>query len=507
MKTACYLLLIFFFIFNTAFSQESKKVEILNADIVDYDEKLFGKDIKRLIGNVIFKHDNAIMKCDTALFNSTINNIKAYGNIHINQGDTLQLYGDSLFYFGNERLAKVRNKVRLVHLNATLTTNYLDYDRNTNIGYYYNYGKIVNKDNVLESQYGYYYSNYKDFVAVKKVILTNPRYIMNSDTLKYNIDNETAFFFGPTTIVNDSNLIYCENGWYNTKTEKSQFSKNSYLKSKSQTLKGDSMYYERNIGMGISWGNVSIVDTTENIILLGNYAEYFEEPERAFITDKAVFINYSEEDSLYLHADTLRLTTLSDSIGDYKFLTAYYGVRIFRYDFQADCDSLTYETRDSILRFYKDPVLWNEQNQLSSDFIVLFTKNNKPDYVELINSAMIISQEDTIRFNQLKGKNMTGYFNENELYKIEVIGNSQSIYYPKENDDIIGVNQAESSNMDIYLKDKQIEKIIFHTKPTATMFTPNEIAPNELNLKDFKWLDSIRPKQMTDIFIKLHKQD
>jgi len=499
-----YIVILLLWLINVTIvsGQEVRKIKLVNADIVDYDEYTMGPDIKRLRGNVKFLHDSAYLDCDSAKFNTRLNNVFAYGNVHIDQGDTVHLYGDSIRYFGNTRIAEVRGHVNLVHGKATLECDSLNYDRKTNTGYYFNWGTIRDKENTLVSESGYYYATLKDFVAIKDVILTNPRYRMFSDTLKYNVGSETAFFNGPTKIVSDSNLIYCENGWYNTATEKSRFSHNAYLQSKTQTLKGDSMLYDRNRGRGESWGNVEIKDTVENLILTGDYGEYYEEPENAFITGNALFRNIEDVDTLYMHADTIRMTTRSENLDTFRIINAWYGVRMYRFDYQSDCDSLSYSFQDSVLRMYTEPVLWSEQHQMTAEHIVLYTKSNKPHLVDLLNSAFIISEEDSVRYNQLKGKNMRGYFQNDQLYKIEVKGNSQSVYFAKEDSSIIGVNQAECSNMDIYLVDNEIEQIVFLTKPEATMYTPNEKNPLEFRLKNFVWLDAIRPQEWKDIFVR-----
>ena len=219
------LLVFVLFFLNTAFSQSVKKIQIVNANSIDYDEQTLGKNIKRLKGNVEFKHENALMYCDSAYFNTKINTVKAFSNIHFNQGDTINLYGDFFYYDGNTKLAKIRNNVRLENNTATLTTDSLNFDRNTNIGYYFEHGIIKDNDNTLTSISGYYYSDTKDFFAIDSVKLVNKRYTMISDTLKYNTDTKISSFFGPTTIVSDTNIIYCENGWYNTNTDISQFNK------------------------------------------------------------------------------------------------------------------------------------------------------------------------------------------------------------------------------------------------------------------------------------------
>jgi len=501
-NTKIFIFLLFYLKIFTLHAQEVKKIELLNADFIDYDEQLLGKEIKRLTGNVAFKHDNAVLKCDSAYFNSLRNNVVMYSHVHINFGDTIDLWGDSIRYYGNTKIAQVRNNVKLKNKNAILTTDSMNYDRNLNMGYYFNWLKIKDGDNSLVIKWSYYFALLKDFVAVKNVILTNPKYHMYSDSLRYNIQTELTSFYGPSKIVGDSNLIYCENGWYNTKTEISQFNKNAYLISKAQTIKADSLYYDRNKGYGKAYKNVEIIDTSANIILLGNFGYYYESPEQAMLTDSAVFINFNNNDSLFLHADTLRTNTLTDSIGIYKLTKAYNHVKLFKTDMQGSCDSLTYSFCDSIIKLFNMPVMWSEVHQLTAKIIEIHTKNNEADYIVLQDAAFIISQEDTIRFNQIKGKNMIGYIKDKELMRIEVDGNGESVYFPKDNNELIGANKAESSKMTIYLDEGKVSKILFLTKPTAVLHPIDELPATDLLLANFHWYKQIRPMKKEDIFSK-----
>jgi hypothetical protein len=233
-------------------------------------------------------------------------------------------------------------------------------------------------------------------------------------------------------------------------------------------------------------------------LLTGNKAIYYRSPEKALITDSAMFIQYSENDSLFVHADTLRSDP--DSTGQYKILRAYYHVKLFKSDLQGKCDSLSYSYSDSVIRLHVDPVLWSEENQLTAELIEIHTRNRKLDFIEMNKSAFIVSQEDSTRFNQIKGKDMTGYFREGQLYKIHVVGNGQTIYYAVEDGEIVGVNQAESSNIIIYIKDKKIQRINMITKPDGILNPLDYVSENELFLRGFSWLDKDRPKTKWEIF-------
>ena len=480
---------------SALYSQVPKKVE-QKADFMEYDQKIAG-GAYRLIRNVRFSHEGALMFCDSAYFYPDVNSLDAFDHVHIIQGDTINLYGDFLHYDGNSRIAQIRRRVRLVEKNTTLTSTALDFDLGKNIGYYKSHADIVSDENNLSSRQGYYYSNQQMYYFRDSVILRNPDYTIYSDTLQYQTSTRIAYFFGPTEIVGDSSYIYCENGWYNTSNNKSMLKQKALVQNKKQTITGDSLYYERESGYGEGFRNIQLFDEEQNVILRGNHALIHQKEDRALITDSAQFIFITNEDSVYVHADTLR--ALPDSAGN-RQLKAYYNVRLFKLNLQGVCDSLYYSTSDSILRLYDKPVLWSGGNQLSAEYIEIWTKNKQLDQLHMQRLSFIINQEDTAKFNQIKGKSMICFFRNNELYKITVNGNGQTVYYAKDKDQLIGVNVAQSSDLIIMVKNNKPDWIRFITKPNAVLY-PLGLAPKEeLILKDFKWNELERPKSKDDIF-------
>lgn len=494
-----FLVLIIPFNFNNAQNSlpSKKQIEIVNANIIEFNKDV-NSNAKRLIGNVQFKQGNVLMFCDSAHFYSETNFIDAFSNIGIHQGDTLHLYGNLLKYDGNARLAQMRENVKLIDKDIELTTNNLDYNIINEVGYYFDGGNIVNKENKLKSFSGHYYSREKTFYFHKNVVITNPKYVIKSDTLKYKTTTRTSYFFGPSEIISKENYIYCENGWYNSITNKSSFSKNAYLKNKSQLLKGDSLFYDRNKGIGKAWRNIFLIDSVQNMIVTGNYAYYTNKPQFVLITDSAVFMYYNAIDTLFIHADTL--WSLTDSITLHRHVKCYKHVKIFKPDLQGKCDTLTYNTADSTMQLFGKPVLWNNQNQISAQHIKLFMANQKPKQTEMTGFPFIIQEIDTGKYNQIKGKLMKGYFKNNQLNKVEVLGNGQTIYYASDNNNPLGINKAESANLDIYLENKKISRINMKTKPDATMIPLQLTTPEDIKLKGFKWYSKQRPLNRFDIF-------
>ncbi|NBC83645.1 MAG: organic solvent tolerance protein OstA [Bacteroidetes bacterium] len=475
--------------------QESTKIKY-KASVVEYDKKV-GGGAMRLLNNVEFRHAGAIMYCDSAYLYNKENSFEAFYNVYINQGDTLHLYGDYLEYNGNTKLAKMRSNVRLKNKETELFTNALDYDMGSNIGFYRNNADIFSGDNELTSKKGYYYADTKHYLFQDSVVLINPDYIIYSDTLKYMNQTSIAEVFGPTTIVSDSNTIYCEHGWFNTIDNTSRLTKNNRLEDPERILWSDTLLYDRDRGIGEAFSFVTMFDKEENMLLKGHYAFSDQRNDKALLTDSALFIQISEEDSLYLHADTIQMYT--DTVG-YRVVRGYYKVKVYRSNMQAMCDSLVYNVSDSIIRLFHEPVLWSEQHQITGNYIEMLTDENSVNQMNINENAMIISQNDTARYNQIKGKNMVGYLRNSELYRINVMGNGQTVYYAQDNEEIIGVNKAVSSDLVIYLDAGEVNRINFKTKPDATLYPLGMAQSEELVLKGFQWLDNRRPKSKHDIF-------
>jgi lipopolysaccharide export system protein LptA len=466
----------------------------------------FNKDIypdgPRVLGNVVMNHDSAFLYCDSAYVNEKANRVIAYGNVRVKLSDTLNLYGDSLKYDGNTKIAHANSNVRLIDNQTTLTTDTLVYNRKTQIAQYDYWGKIVNANNYLVSQHGYYYTDKKEFFFKHKVVLINPDYTMNSDTLMYNTLTKTAFFFGPSHIISKDkrDSIYCENGWYNTHLDMARFRNRARIYHEQTFLTGDSMFYKRKSGFGQVFRKALLIDTKNNILLMGNYGEMHREAGFAFMTDSAVTVMAEKRDSLFMHSDTLRATF--DSAQNIISVFCFYKVKFFRHDMQGMCDSLTYHRRDSSMTMYHDPIIWSDSNQLSADSIKLKMHNGEADSLKLYNSAFIVSKDDTGSYNQIKGRNVLAKFRNNDLYKINVLGNAETIYYSREEDrTLIGINVTLSSDMLIFLEKNQIQTITYINKVESHLYPEKDVPFNERKLKNFRWEEKRRPLRKSDIFV------
>ena len=485
--------------------------------VIEYADSsgLVEHNIQILRGKVVMRHDSSFMYCDSAYFNETAQTMEAFSNVRFEQGDTLFIYGDYLFYDANTRLAKLRNHVRMVNRDVTLLTDSFNYDRNANIAYYFNNGQLLDSVNNLKSVYGQYSPETKLAYFKNNVRLTNPQFLLTCDTLKYSTESRIAYIVSPTVIKSDSGNIYTDQGWYNTLTEESLLQNRSLVvsKDKTKTITADSLFYDKSKGFIEAFGNMVLNDTVKKVILLGDYGYYDENEKFAFATDSAQLIEYSQIDSLFAHADTMSMKTINNE----REIKAYYGVRFYRVDLQGVCDSLQFNTADSILYMYKNPILWNTGYQMKGDTIKILFNDSTIERMYVLSYAFAIEKlkpivpDSSSYFNQLKGKNLTAYFQGGELYKIQVDGNAESIYYPIDDKDgsFIGLFKSTSSYIGFDVKNRKPVRIVWYPQPDCDLLPIPDLKPDDKLLKDFVDYDYLRPKDRADIFtnVKMKQGD
>lgn len=485
---------------RTDSQKKPMKVTLLHADRTL--QRAANKDLQVLEGNVEFLYDSIYMFCDTAYYYKERNYFEAFGNVRMNQGDTLFLYGDYLYYDGNERLVQVRENVRMENRNVVLLTDSLDYDRVYNLGYYFDGGTLMDSVNVLTSDWGEYSPQTKLSVFNYDVKLVNPQFTLTSDTLIYNTVTKVANIVGPSDIKSGDSRIYSEMGFYNTIERKAYLLDRSVLKNQGRELVGDSIFYDETLKFGEAFGDVCMDDPVNKTMLTGEYCYSNELTGYAFATDSAVAIDYSQGDSLFMHGDTLKLVTFFiDTDSMYRQMQAYHKVRFFRTDLQGVCDSMVFSTKDSCLSMYVDPVLWNAGQQLLGEEIKVYMNDSTIDWAHIINQALTVEEKDSVHFNQVAGTEMKFYFENSDIRRAEVTGNVQSIFYPEDEDSVMmGMNFIEASRLNLYRKDGKMERIVFITKPTGT-FTPMFlIEPDKMRLANFAWFSYMRPRDKADIF-------
>ena len=482
--------------------KKKTRVDLLYADEAQAD-KVKLPDVQILVGSVKLRHDSMYMYCDSALIFEKTNSVEAFDNVRMEQGDTLFIYGDYLYYDGMSQLAMLRGNVRMINRNTMLTTDSLNYNRVYNLGYYFEGGTLTDEENVLTSEWGEYSPATKLSVFNHDVKLVNPQFVLTSDTLKYSTESKIATILGPSDIVSDKNHIYSERGIYNTTTEQAELLDRSVLTNEGKKLTGDSLFYDRVLGYGEAFDNVQMNDTVNKNMLTGNYCFYNETTGNALATQRAVAIDYSQGDSLFMHGDTLRLVTYhmnTDSM--YREMRVYHKVRAYRTDIQAVCDSLVYNSKDSCMTMYTDPILWHGEQQVLGEEIKAYMNDSTIDWVHIINQALVVEKKDTMHYNQVTGKEIKGFFVEGDMRQIDVNGNVLVVFYPIDDKDstMIGLNYAEGSFLRMLLKERRMEKGAFIGKANGTLYPMDQIPAEKYKLPPFVWFDYIRPRNKEDIF-------
>ena len=481
--------------------KKKTKVDLLHADEGRAD-KLARPDVQVLIGSVKLRHDSMYMYCDSALIYENTNSFEAFNNVRMEQGDTLFIYGDYRYYDGISQLAQLRENVKMINRNTTLLTDSLNYDRIYDLGYYFEGGTLMDEENVLTSDWGEYSPATKQSVFNHDVKLVNPQFILTSDTLKYNTLSKVATILGPSEIVNEKNHIYSERGIYNTLTEQAELLDRSVLTNEGKRMTGDSLFYDRKLGYGEAFDNVVMNDSINRNMLTGDYCFYNELTDSAFATKRAVAIDYSQGDSLFMHADTLMMITSylnTDSM--FREMRAYHKVRIYRTDVQGVCDSLVYNSKDSCVTMYRDPILWNEGQQLLGEEIKIYLNDSTIDWAHIINQALTVEMKDSLHYNQVSGKEIKAYFDEGEMRKVDVIANVLVIFYPQEEDStMIGMNTSQTSLLTMHLKDRKMKRMVMSPKSDGVLYPMDQIPPDKMRLPTFVWFDYIRPQNKEDIF-------
>ena len=477
------------------------KVYLLHTDVLKKSKSNPNPDAQILVGDVVFRHDSIYMYCDSACFYEKSNSLEAFDNVKMVQGDTLFLYGDYLFYDGDVQIAKIRNHVRLENRMTTLTTDSLNYDRVTNLGYFFDGGTLMDEENVLTSDWGEYSPATKESVFNYEVTLVNPQFTLATDTLRYNTATKIANIVGPSDINSDENHIYSELGFYNTQSGQAELLNRSVLTNNGKTLTGDSLFYDRNKGIGEAFRHVEFIDTVNKNMLSGDFCFYNQQTGYAFATDKAVATDFSQGDSLFIHADTLQLFTYhinTDSV--YREARAYHKVRIYRTDVQGVCDSLVFSSKDSCLTMYRDPILWNGQHQVLGEEILVYMNDSTIDWAHVHNQALFVERLDSVNYNQVAGKDMKAYFKNGEMNQVDVIGTVRMVYYPMQRDSsLIGMNASETSELKLFMQNRKMERIWMPGSKGA-IYPMDQLPPDKMKLDNFGWFDYIRPQNKKDIF-------
>ena len=483
---------------------EGERVYLLHADELRYD--MFGRnpDAQIVKGKVSFMHQGGHLTCDSAYFYQGTNSVKAFGHVHYRQGDTLSLTCERAEYDGMMQMMHARRNVVLHHRRQTLKTDSLDFDRLYNMANFFDGGTLIDGKDRLVSDWGEYHTETREAKFVFNVKLRSGKDVVTTDTLYYDVPTSTAHMVGPSKIVSGSSVVHTADGYYDTKTDKAKLFGRSTLVDKDKSITGDSLYYVKN-GESTGYGNVVYVDKKNKNSLTCNYLRYNEKTGMGFATKRPVAIDYSQKDTLWMHSDTMRIYTFNintDSV--YRKVHAYPHVRAFRNDMQAICDSLVFNSKDSCMTMYKDPVIWNANRQMLGEEIRAYMADSTIRFAHVIGQALSIEQmPDSVHYNQITSSEMKSYFEKGEMKMTEAIGNVQTVYYMTNDKDssLVGLNYLETDTMRMYLGAARKLDKIWTNKFTSTMYPITQVPPAKYKLPNFAWFENLRPTDKNDIFV------
>ena len=493
---SCYFVVLGFY---NLLAQAPKKIIIDHSDYFDVNQ-LEAPDAALLTGNVRVNHDGIIMTCNKAYYFQKENYIKAFGNVQLVQGDTLFLNSKYAEYNGNMKIAFATGNAKMRSPESTLVTDTINFDRNTQEVFYNTNGTIINRDNTLKSKAGKYYVAEKKFQFLTAVTITNPKYVIKSNHLDYYSNSGHSYLFGPSTITSKTNYIYTEKGFYDTKKNLAHFLRKSYIKYDDRLIEGDSLYYDRNREFASATRNVKITDSINRGIIKGHYAELYKNQDSMFVTKRAVAINLVESDSVYIHGKKMMVTGPEGN----RIIRAFKNVRFFKIDMSGKCDSLHSNSKIGLTKLIGNPILWNGESQITGDIMHLIGNKTtqKLDSLKVLNNTFLVSK-DTLGsgFNQVKGQNLFGKFLEGKLHDVDIIKNTEVIYYMRNDlQELIGINKNVSSKINIIFDKNEIEDITFFKEVDGTIFPDKELLEPDRKLRGFVWRGDERIKSKDDIF-------
>lgn len=483
---------------------QGERVYLLHADELRYDMFSSTPDAQILKGKVSFRHQGSNLTCDSAYFYQGSNSVKAFGHVHYRQGDTLSLICDRAEYDGQMQMMRARKNVVLHHRRQTLNTDSLDFDRLYNVANFFDGGTLIDGKDKLVADWGEYHTETREAKFVYNVKLRSGKDVVTTDTLYYDVLKSMAHMVGPSKIISGGSVVKTEDGYYDTKADKAQLYGRSTVVDKDKTLTGDTLYYVKD-GESTGYGNVVYVDKKNKNSLTCNYLRYNEKTGKGFATRNPVAVDYSQKDTLWMHSDTMRIYTFNintDSV--YRKVHAYPKVRAYRQDLQAVCDSLVFNSQDSCMTMYKDPVVWNMNRQLLGEKIMVYMNDSTVRFAHVVGQALSIEQmPDSVHYNQITSNEMKSYFDHGEIKTAESIGNVQTVYFMTDDKDssLIGLNYLETDTLRMYMGPGRKMEKIWTNKFTSTMYPMTQIPPSKYKLSNFAWFDDIRPKDKNDIFV------
>jgi lipopolysaccharide export system protein LptA len=490
--------------------EKLRRIEILNANRFEqFSDTTTNILIRKLVGNVRLRHKSTLMNSDSALLYVQTNYVEAGGNIFIKNGDTMTIRGQKLKYFGDQQYAIIEENVVLKDGKTMLTTNTLDYQLNTDIGTFTNQGKVTKDSITITSNQGIYDKNKQEIFFKYNVELKTKEYNIFADSMRYDLEKDIAYFIGKTLIVGEEDTIHTTKGYFDNKTNKIYFEGRPLIKRSNTTITANSIDINNKSKNGIAKGDVHFVHKEEHFEVIANQIEYKDSIGYTMASKDPLLIQIdtSKNDTLYLSADTIisyytyfvkdTIINIKDSA---RIMQAYHHSKVFQKNLSAICDSIYADYKDSLMVLNGSPLAWIDSTQVSADTIILKLKNKQVDKIMLRSNSWIIQMNADSIFNQIKGKNIDIYIEDEKIKYTYIDGNAESIYFlQNDKKEYMGANQSKSAYIEMYFDKDEITKIKLAQSAEA-VFTPmKKIDLDNFLLEDFIWHWDLKPKSKNDV--------
>lgn len=486
-----------------SFAQEGKPIKIQSDRTIKDETRYEGATIlAKVTKQVYMQHEGIEIWCDQAIYYGDDQFVKAFGNVRMKQGDTLTMSSNYAEYNGNTKFAYASDKVFLETPSNTLRTDTLFFDRLRQQAYYRSGGTVKDSTNTLTSKIGRYFMERKQYSFNTKVKIVNPENTVDSDRLDYYTENGHAYLYGPSTVKGKESTLYCERGFYDTKVKTGYAIKNARIDYDNRTVFGDSIFYNSAIQFASATNNIKVLDTANQSVITGHYAEVFKDKDSVFITKRALAATLQENDSIYIHSDTLMVTGKPER----RILNGFYDVRIYKSNMSGKSDSINVDQTTGYTKMIGRPIIWSQKNQMTGDTIKIIsdTKTEKLDSLVVYENAFLV-QEDTLKagYNQVKGQILYGLFQDNEIYQVDIDKNTETIFYQRESEGelkLIGINKVLSSSIRLLLENREIQDVYYYQNIDGTLYKENELPENARQLSGFNWRGDEKINSKADLF-------
>ncbi|WP_417885606.1 OstA-like protein [Zunongwangia sp.] len=520
MKKCTFFLVLFFLGFSSLQAQENttiKHEEDRSSKDPDYPGALIMSKVSK---QVHFIHQGIDVWCDNAVFYENENFFKAYGNVRMKQGDTVSMKSNYAEYNGDTQFAFASGQVKMQRPNTTLETDTLFFDRLKDEAYYRSGGKIIDTASVLTSQIGRYYLKDDKYSFNTDVTITNPKYIVHSNQMDFYSETGNAYMYGPSTIESETTTIYCERGFYDTRGDTGYFVKNSKIDYNNRTVKGDSLYFDRSKNFASATNNIRVIDTANQSVVSGHYAEVYREKDSVIITKWPLASSLQQNDSLFISSDTLLITGKPEN----RVIRGFYDVRLFKADMSGKSDSIYVDQKEGITKLIninntpvkptsiskpgRKPVIWSGLNQMTGDTIKIIsnTETEQIDSLLVYKNAFLINKDTIEGYNQIKGQELIGHFKDNEIYRTDIDKNTETLYYSRSEDgELIGISKTLSSRIEIFFKDRDIEDVYYYQNVDGNLKPKDQFPKPERELSGFNWRGEEQLTKKQDLFLGKEK--